>query len=321
VTSLTVARKSAHPSLSFGPFLLTRVGLIVDGEPTWEEWQKLYDSLQDVEDVSNWAIGDAEAHTRPQYGEAAEQLTANWPEHEYPRIRNARWVAEKVELATRVANLSWSHHRAVSKLPAEEQRLWLADAATNTWDVHELEQEIRRGKPPRELPEPPDGQYAVIAIDPPWPYGTEYSAEGRRAASPYREMDLEKIAAIALPAADDCVLWLWTTHAFMRPAFSLLDGWGFQEKAILTWVKDRMGLGAWLRSKSEFCIMAIKGKPQINLTNQTTVLEGRLREHSRKPDEFYAMVESLCLGTPRLDYFSRQRREGWDVYGDEPDKF
>jgi ParB/RepB/Spo0J family partition protein len=134
---------------------------------------------------------------------------------------------------------------------------------------------------------PPDGLFDVIVIDPPWQYGTEYDPNGRRAANPYPEMSLEDIGAIDLPAASDCVLWLWTTHKFMRHSFGLLDKWGFRDVAILTWVKDRMGLGSWLRSQSEFCIMAVKGKPKVDLTNQTTVLEAPMREHSRKPDEFY----------------------------------
>ncbi len=61
-------------------------------------------------------------------------------------------------------------------------------------------------------------------------------------------------------------------------------------------------------------------KPKVDLTNQTTLLNASLREHSRKPDEFYALVDSLCIGR-KLDYFSREARPGWEQYGDEPGKF
>jgi N6-adenosine-specific RNA methylase IME4 len=173
--------------------------------------------------------------------------------------------------------------------------------------------------------ERPQGLFHVISIDPPWPYDDGNSADtydphGRRAANPYPEMSLEQIAALDIPAADDCVLWLWTTHKFMRHSFDLLDQWGFTDKAIVTWVKDRMGLGSWLRSQSEFCIMAIKGSPVITLKNQTTVLRGPLREHSRKPDEFYDMVDSLCHGR-KLDFFSREARTGWYQFGNDLSKF
>ena len=189
----------------------------------------------------------------------------------------------------------------------------------------EREQEI---KALRELIEniknrPFDGKYDVIVIDPPWPYGTKYDPSGRRAANPYPEMSLDELKGLnkkKIPAADNCVLWLWTTHKFMRHSFELLDAWEFRDVAILTWVKDRMGLGQWLRSQSEFCIMAVKGTPKINLTNQTTVINGPMREHSRKPDEFYDMVNDLCIGR-KLDYFSTEKREGWDQYGIDPNKF
>ena len=169
-------------------------------------------------------------------------------------------------------------------------------------------------------PEIPAGPFHVISIDPPWPYGTEYDPHGRRAANPYPEMSLEDIAGLEIPAADDCVLWLWTTHKFMRHSFSLLDKWGFRDVAILTWVKDRMGLGAWLRSQTEYCIMAVRGSPPVQLSNQTTVIHGPLRDHSRKPDAFYDLVNGLCVGA-KLDYFSREKREGWAQVGNTLDLF
>jgi len=308
-----------NTALSFGPFLITRVGLIVKRKPTEAEWAELFGRLDGVEDAYRWAFGDALRAVEVEYGEAAAQMTAAYPEYEYDALRQYRWVADKVEFVLRNTNLSWSHHYQVGRLEPKEQKKWLTTAEAMGWTVRELRAALREGAP-AEIPELPPGKFAVIVVDPPWPYGTSYDQEGRRAASPYPEMSLEEIAGIPLPAGDDCMLWLWTTHAFMRHAFGLLDQWEFQEKAILTWVKDRMGLGQWLRSQSEFCIMAVKGKPQITLTSQTTVVAGKLREHSRKPDEFYALVESLCPGR-KLDYFSREKREGWAQVGNEPNKF
>ena len=166
----------------------------------------------------------------------------------------------------------------------------------------------------------PQGKYDIIVIDPPWPYGTDYNPSGRRASSPYPEMELEDIEQLDIPSTDDSILFLWTTHNFMRHSFKLLDAWGFREVSIITWVKDRMGLGSWLRSQSEFCIMAVKGKPTVNLTNQTTIVNGPLREHSRKPDEFYEMIDSLCIGR-KLDYFSREERPGWASFGNDVGRF
>ena len=66
--------------------------------------------------------------------------------------------------------------------------------------------------------------------------------------------------------------------------------------------------------------MATIGNPKVNLTNQTTVVYGKVREHSRKPDEFYEMVDSLCTGN-KIDMFGREKRNGWDVWGNETNKF
>jgi len=121
-------------------------------------------------------------------------------------------------------------------------------------------------------------------------------------------------------AAEDAVLWLWTTNAHMRVAFEVLDAWGFEHKTNLTWVKDRMGTGDWLRGQTEHCLMAVKGRPVVTLTNQTTVIYGPLREHSRKPESFYGLVEGLCPGS-KVELFARNTRPGWAAHGDQTNLF
>jgi N6-adenosine-specific RNA methylase IME4 len=173
----------------------------------------------------------------------------------------------------------------------------------------------------------PQGKYHVIVMDPPWKYDNRAKDITHRAANPYPDMTIEEIrgwekdnGGIPALALDDCILWLWTTNAHVKQAHELAEAWGFEVKTILTWVKSKMGTGDWLRGKSEHCLMCIKGKPIINLTNQTTILNGPLREHSRKPDEFYKMVDELCPGK-KIDIFSREQRKGWMTYGNEPKKF
>lgn len=168
----------------------------------------------------------------------------------------------------------------------------------------------------------PDGLFHVIAADPPWAYEKRAGDVTHRADCPYPTMTIQEIVGLAVAerAADDCVLWLWTTNAFMEQAYDVARAWGFEVKTILTWVKDRMGTGDWLRGQTEHCLMAVKGRPVVSLTNQTTVLHGKVREHSRKPDEFYALVESLCHGR-RCELFARESRDGWEAFGAEVGKF
>jgi N6-adenosine-specific RNA methylase IME4 len=116
----------------------------------------------------------------------------------------------------------------------------------------------------------------------------------------------------------DSILWLWTTNHHMREAYTVLDAWGFHEKTILTWTKDKFGNGDWLRGQTEHAIMAVRGKPVVTLTNQSTRLDAPVREHSQKPLEFYDLVESLCPAPRYADLFSRyQHNERWDCHGDE----
>jgi N6-adenosine-specific RNA methylase IME4 len=168
----------------------------------------------------------------------------------------------------------------------------------------------------------PDGRYQVIVSDPPWKYDTRAEDTSHRGKNQYPDMTTEEICALPVGALaqDNCVLWLWTTNAFMRDAYRCLDAWGFREKTILTWDKELMGLGDWLRNVTEHCILAVKGKPIVSLTNQTTMIREKRREHSRKPVAFYEMVEALCPGS-KLEMFSRTPREGWGAWGAETEKF
>ena len=168
----------------------------------------------------------------------------------------------------------------------------------------------------RPLP-PPTGLFHVIVCDPPWSYWKRSGDLTHRSRTPYPSMTVEEISALEVPAKSDCILWLWTTNAFMRQAFDVLDAWAFQEKTILTWVKDRMGTGDWLRGKTEHCLMAVKGKPLVELTNQTTALEAPVGKHSEKPQAFYDLVELLCPYTSRLEMFARSKRKGWVSWGSE----
>jgi N6-adenosine-specific RNA methylase IME4 len=168
--------------------------------------------------------------------------------------------------------------------------------------------------------EEPEGLFNVIVIDPPWAYEKRGEDISHRGRCPYPTMTTDEISAMRIPADNDCVLWLWTTNAFMHDAYHILEAWGFTPKTILTWVKDRFGLGDWLRGQTEHCIFAIKGKPPVSLTNQTTVLHAPLREHSRKPAAFYELVESLCHGR-KIEMFSREKREGWSQHGADAERF
>lgn len=195
----------------------------------------------------------------------------------------------------------------------------------------DLREEIKLLKPPPEPLIPVEGKYQVIVIDPPWRYGTEYDGDSRRVASPYPEIptwikdkepqDKSSLEEFNLPSDDNSILWLWTTHKFLPDAFLLMRHWGFEYKITFVWDKQRMGMGSWLRCQAEFCLLGARGYPRWHLTNERDLLSIARKEHSRKPDEFYEMVKRLSPNTKRIDIFSREKRGGFDQYGNETNKF
>jgi len=176
-----------------------------------------------------------------------------------------------------------------------------------------------------ELPEL-KGLFDVVSVDPPWNYEgetkkiTSFDAVGRRVANPYPEMSTNEIKKIKLPLMDDAVVLLWTTHKFLPDAFDILKEWGLDYKATLVWNKEKIGMGAWFRMQCEFCLVGVKGKPYWENTKYRDIIEEPRRQHSRKPDIFFDVIDKITLGR-KLDYFSREKRNGWEVFGNDLNKF
>ena len=173
--------------------------------------------------------------------------------------------------------------------------------------------------------EMPTGKYSCIVIDPPWDYGGEYCPVHNPGASPYPSMTQDQLLdmrdIILATAEDDCIMFLWTTQDFIWDAKALLDHWEFKYRAIITWDKEKMGLGRLFRHQCEFCLVGLKGKPLLdNPKNIPDIIRERKREHSRKPEKFYEMADVLCPGS-KVEYFAREQRPGFAVHGNETAKF
>ena len=200
------------------------------------------------------------------------------------------------------------------------------DLPTTRETLKRIQRKNQQLKTP-ESPSLPSGKYRVIVCDPPWPYGTQYDSDTRRVASPYPEMSLEDITNTKPKFANPSVLWLWTTHKFLFDAKEILTDWGFEYKLTFVWNKELLGMGRWLRCQVEFCLLGTSGKltELWNLTNQRDILIESRREHSRKPEAFYKMVETLLPGpldeTFYLEMYTRKKRSGWYSWGTEIDKF
>jgi N6-adenosine-specific RNA methylase IME4/ParB-like chromosome segregation protein Spo0J len=165
-----------------------------------------------------------------------------------------------------------------------------------------------------------DKLYGVLYADPPWKYET-FSENGmdRSADNHYPTMSMFDMLAIEIPAADDCVMFMWATVPMLPEALDLLSTWGFDYKSHICWIKDRQGTGYWTRNKHELLLIATKGKvpaPAMG-TQPPSVIELPLGRHSEKPAFFADMISTLYPTTPKLEMFARVGRVGWDVIGNE----
>ena len=173
--------------------------------------------------------------------------------------------------------------------------------------------------------------YSAIIADPPWQF-KNYSAkgEGKSAAAHYSCMDLPAIKEMPVGdlAAPDCLLMLWATAPMLPHAFEVMKCWGFQYKTMGTWAKQsktgkawHFGTGYCLRSASEPFLIGTIGRPQYQSRSVRNLIVAPVREHSRKPDTQYDMMESLIPTGRRIELFARQSRKGWDCWGNQTDKF
>lgn len=184
------------------------------------------------------------------------------------------------------------------------------------------------------------GQYRTIVADPPWKYTqkpTERTGGGITAEHQYPTMTTEQIAGLNVPglAADDAHLYMWVTNPVMlgmRPTImgrlsapDLVRAWGFEPKALITWVKTskatgnatRGGMGWYYRGATEHVIFATRGNAPIPAAvREPNVFQAIKGRHSAKPPEFMEIVERVSP-MPGVELFARAPRAGWDVWGNE----
>lgn len=164
---------------------------------------------------------------------------------------------------------------------------------------------------------PPGRRYRTILADPPW----DVNQRGHLGAEQHYDlMTLDQIATMPVGdlADDDAHLWLWVTNGTLRAGYDIAEAWGFTVRSPLTWVKFRLGLGAYLRNSTEHLLFATRGKAPVQYKAQPTWINAPVQDHSHKPEEQYALIERISPG-PYLELFARRRQPGWDAWGNEVD--
>jgi N6-adenosine-specific RNA methylase IME4 len=173
-------------------------------------------------------------------------------------------------------------------------------------------------------------KYSTILADPPWQFQnrTGKMAPEHRRLSRYSTMKLQEIKDLPVEviAEERAHLYLWVPNALLAEGMQVMENWGFTYKTNIIWYKirkdggpDRRGVGFYFRNVTEIILFGVRGKGIRTLQpgrSQENIISSRKREHSRKPDEQYDIIESCSWG-PYLELFARGTRRGWFTWGNQ----
>ena len=175
----------------------------------------------------------------------------------------------------------------------------------------------------------PEAHFGTILADPPWRFSnrTGKVAPEHRRLGRYETMSIDDICLLPVPslAAERSHLYLWVPNALLAEGLEVMGAWGFTYKSNLVWHKvrkdggsDGRGVGFYFRNVTELLLFGVRGSLRTGPVGRTQVnlIATRKREHSRKPDEMYSVIEA-CSPGPYLELFARYDRPGWTTWGDE----
>lgn len=315
----------------------TFVGTEIIRTSTLEEWRTYGEILKRVDEAKQWAIGDWLKDGKRHYGDKLYEEAERITELEQSTLRKFKSQAENFELFRRRNNLSWAHHAEVTSLKLIKERkgkLYLSDkpdkdkmqeflkkAEKEQWSVRELRMAVaqykRRQQEEIRLANEPE-KFSVILADPAWEYDFSLS-NSRQIDNQYLPSSLEDMKRLRVPAADNCVLFMWATNPKLREALELIEAWGFDYKTNATWIKDKIGMGYYFRQKHELLLVATKGDLELPNENQRpeSVFFADRTEHSKKPNNVYEIIEQMYPEYKKFEMFAREKQPGWEVWGDE----
>jgi len=177
-------------------------------------------------------------------------------------------------------------------------------------------------------------KFHTILADPPWQFKnrTGKMAPEHKRLNRYPTLSLKEIKNIPVNECllDPSHLYLWVPNALIKEGIEVMEAWGFQYKTNIIWHKirkdggpDGRGVGFYFRNVTEIILFGVKGKNARTLNSgrtQVNIIQTRKREHSRKPDELYDIIER-CSKPPYLELFARGQRPGWEQWGNQVEDY
>jgi N6-adenosine-specific RNA methylase IME4 len=179
-----------------------------------------------------------------------------------------------------------------------------------------------------------DRKFATVLADPPWQFTnrTGKMAPEHKRLQRYPTMPLDEIKKLPVQTIiqDSAHLYLWVPNALLSLGLEVMENWGFTYKTNIIWYKtrkdggpDRRGVGFYFRNVTEIILFGVRGKNVRTLQpgrSQENIIVSMKREHSRKPDEQYEIIEA-CSNGPYIELFARGPRTGWFVWGNQAEEY
>jgi ParB/RepB/Spo0J family partition protein len=247
---------------------------------------------------------------------------------------SSRVIHENIQIASlnkevkdkiKEADLSKTDALKIARLQPEKQKQVMDRVIENKEapkeamkEIYKEElQEARKQKQITKTIELPTTEFNIILADPPWQYSP--AEPTRRIENQYPTMADAQIYGMKIPSSKDCILFLWATTGKLPEALKTMEAWGFQYKSSAIWNKMMVGMGYYFRGQHEFLLVGTKGNPGTPgpENRYSSVIEEKRTEHSKKPDIVYEMIEKMYPDRKYLEMFARNKREGWESWGNE----
>jgi N6-adenosine-specific RNA methylase IME4/ParB-like chromosome segregation protein Spo0J len=244
----------------------------------------------------------------------------------------ARYLVPEAKQAVRAVDTPKTEALKLARMEPEKQKAIAEKLVTGeAKSIVDAERQIKRETITAKYEAPKsDGvidiyttvkKYRVVYADPPWSYGDPRSGQGTTGATDhYPTMPLKDICALPIKniVEENSVLFLWVTSPLLEDCFEVIRAWGFKYKASFVWDKLRHNMGHYNSVRHEFLLVCTHGGCKPDIATLVPSVQGIERtEHSKKPEEFRGIIDTLYPAGNRIELFSRQHREKWDAWGFE----
>ncbi len=212
-----------------------------------------------------------------------------------------------------------------AKVPTETFNNWVDECLSTGKEISAagLQRLARFEVGAKVVPTALAGKYRVIYADPPWKYGDQMGVEGYKISAEmhYPTMSLDELCDLPVPnlTEDSAVLFLWVTVPMMQEALKLIDAWGFEYKTHFIWDKVKHNWGHYSSVRHELLMLCTRGSCLPDITKlYDSVISIERTEHSRKPEQFRELIDTLYPNGQRIELFAREKVAGWETWGNEP---